>query len=235
MAYGRLSVDPATFLEESILTVFRHRPTSNGRVPPLREPIFVPITRAIFRRSVGSDRGKAQRWWIEKHLSGLSGLTAFSRNQLLNTSVEVYGNRSEASTDILHEYFVPPEQVAPFVDSLRRIVRRHRPDLLNVTLRNVHRDPDSFLSYARAEMFGLVILFNHPRTPAADAGMAAMTRELIDAVLRVGGTYYLPYRLQATPSQFSRAYPQGAEFFALKRKYDPSELFQNRFYLTYGR
>ncbi len=235
MVYGRLSVDPRTFLDEAILTVFRHHPARNGRVPPLKEPIFVPITRAIFRRSVGSDQGKAQRWWIEKRVSGLSGLTAFSRNQLLNTSVGVYANPSESSTDILHEYFVPPEQLPAFVGALRRIVRHHGSDLLNVTLRNVYPDPDSFLRYARREMFGLVILFNYPRTVEADPAMTAMTRELIDVALGLGGTYYLPYRLHATREQFHRAYPQAAQFFALKRKYDPTEVFQNQFYVTYGR
>ena len=64
--------------------------------------------------------------------------------------------------------------------------------------------------------------------------MAAMTRDLIDAALDLGGRYYLPYRLHATADQFRRAYPQAAPFFALKRKYDPKELFQNQFYLTYG-
>jgi hypothetical protein len=44
----------------------------------------------------------------------------------------------------------------------------------------------------------------------------------------------LPYRLHATPEQFRRAYPQAEEFFALKRKYDPEELFQNQFYRKYG-
>ena len=64
--------------------------------------------------------------------------------------------------------------------------------------------------------------------------MAAMTRDLIDAALDLGGRYYLPYRLHATPEQFRRAYPQADEFFALKRKYDPHEVFQNQFYLKYG-
>ena len=64
--------------------------------------------------------------------------------------------------------------------------------------------------------------------------MAAMTRELIDAALDLGGRYYLPYRLHATREQFQRAYPQADAFFALKRKYDPNEIFQNQFYLKYG-
>ena len=47
------------------------------------------------------------------------------------------------------------------------------------------------------------------------------TRELIDAVLAVGGTYYLPYQPHATAEQFHRAYPRAKELFALKRKLDP--------------
>lgn len=49
------------------------------------------------------------------------------------------------------------------------------------------------------------------------------------------GCYDLPYRLHATREQFHRACPQAEEFFGLKRRYDPEELFQNQFYLKYGR
>jgi FAD/FMN-containing dehydrogenase len=45
----------------------------------------------------------------------------------------------------------------------------------------------------------------------------------------------LPYRLHATREQFAQAYPQAREFFELKRKYDPDELFDNAFYNTYGK
>ena len=64
--------------------------------------------------------------------------------------------------------------------------------------------------------------------------MRAITRDLIDAALSRGGRYYLPYRLHATPEQFRTAYPQAAEFFRLKRHYDPDELLQNQFYRRYG-
>jgi len=80
----------------------------------------------------------------------------------------------------------------------------------------------------------LVLLFMQSRTPDADVRMKAMTRELIDAALDLGGSYYLPYRLHATREQFDRAYPEARRFFDLKRQYDPDELFQNRFYMEYG-
>ncbi len=65
--------------------------------------------------------------------------------------------------------------------------------------------------------------------------MMHYTQKLVDAALACEGTYYLPYRLHATPEQLRQGYPNSARFFALKKKYDPAALFQNRFYQRYGR
>ncbi len=100
-------------------------------------------------------------------------------------------------------------------------------------MRGIEPDVDAFLRYADQPVIAFVMLFNQPRTEAGSANMQALTRELIDAALRQGGRYYLPYRLDATAAQFRRAYPNADDFFALKLKYDPDELFQNKFYLTY--
>jgi SAM-dependent methyltransferase len=59
------------------------------------------------------------------------------------------------------------------------------------------------------------------------------TRELIDAVVASGGTYYLPYQLHATPRQFHRAYPKAEELFALKRKLDPGYRLRNALWDKY--
>jgi FAD/FMN-containing dehydrogenase len=83
-------------------------------------------------------------------------------------------------------------------------------------------------------MLAFVMFFSPPRTPAGDAEMQTMKRELLDAVLEAGGRYYLPYRLHPTTGQFRRAYPQADEFFNLKKRYDPQELLQNEFYPKYG-
>ncbi|MGH8023296.1 MAG: hypothetical protein ACRED1_06930 [Limisphaerales bacterium] len=80
-----------------------------------------------------------------------------------------------------------------------------------------------------------MMLFSQKRNAQGEAQMAKLTRELIAAALRHEGTYYLPYRLHATPREFAKAYPRARAFFALKHKYDPDELFQNEFYLKYGK
>jgi FAD/FMN-containing dehydrogenase len=133
------------------------------------------------------------------------------------------------------ECFVPPEQFEPLLVELRRIIPQHHADLLNVTVRDIKRDDDAFLRYADKEMISLVMLFVQTRDAEGEAKMAALTQELVAAALRHGGRYYLPYRLHATREQFAQAYPQAREFFELKRKYDPDELFDNAFYNTYGK
>ena len=121
-----------------------------------------------------------------------------------------------------------------FVETMRSVITRHGANLLNVTVRSVNEDTDTFLRYADQQMIAFVMLFVQETTDAGERGMKALTRDLIDAAIQHEGRYYLPYRLHATPEQFYRAYPQGREFFGQKRKYDPTELFQNRFYLEYA-
>jgi FAD/FMN-containing dehydrogenase len=136
--------------------------------------------------------------------------------------------------DVLLEYFVPAHGFAPFLEAAREIIPRHEADLLNVTIRTIRADPDSFLRYADQDMFSLVMLFNHERTTVADERMRGMTQELIDAAIRCDGRFYLPYRLHATAKQLRAAYPQIDAFFDRKRHYDPEQVFQNQFYTTYA-
>jgi len=48
------------------------------------------------------------------------------------------------------------------------------------------------------------------------------------------GRFFLPYQLYYSKDQLQRSYPQINDFFAAKRKYDPSELFTNTFYQKYA-
>lgn len=232
MAYGRLSVAPESFLQEAILTTYRQIPQPATIVSLEKQPDS-GLPRTVFRSSIGSDYGKSLRWQLEKIVGGEAG-NRVMRNQILNRSSTLFENRHQTETEILHEYFIPPESLEAFLEKCRAIIPQSEGDLLNVTVRNVHQDNDSFLRYADGEVFGLVMLFHQQRTPEGEAKMQVMTQKLIEAALAVGGRYYLPYRLHATPEQFRRAYPQAAKFFALKRKYDPDGIFQNYFYLKYG-
>jgi len=232
LAYGRVNVEPDHFLREILLSTYRVLP--HRFLSPLSKPGLAGVRRLVFRGSIGNAYGKALRWKLEKRFGQIPLASGVTRNHLLNEGVEVFQNRSTASTDILQEYFVPPTQLEPFLERVRAIIPAHGADLLNLTIRFVAPDQESFLRYADQDLFALVMLFNQPRTQQADQRMAGMTGELIDAALALGGRYYLPYRLHATIEQFYRAYPQAQQFFKLKRQYDPEELFQNEWYRKYS-
>jgi FAD/FMN-containing dehydrogenase len=234
MVYGRLNVISNEFLRDAIVYVMSIDGDENASLPPVHAPGSVKLRREIFRGAAADDYGKRLRWQAELKWQPKLTHDSVTRNQLFNEGVEVFQNRSREATDILHEYFLPRARYQEFVTRLQEIVPRHHGNLMNVTVRSVEADTDTKLRYATEPVFSFVMLFQQQRSQEADAKMAAMTRDLIDAALSLGGRYYLPYRLHATREQFLRAYPQADEFFALKRKYDPHELFQNQFYLTYG-
>jgi FAD/FMN-containing dehydrogenase len=234
MAYGRMSVDPGQFLKEAELNIFHRVSPQPDPLPNLQPENEDWLKRVIFRGSVGNDFGKKLRWVLEKALGEHVSKKNLTRNQLQNSDASFFLNRTQSRTDILHEYFLPPENFAPMVQRLSEAVARHHGDLLNVTVRQVLKDDDTYMAYARGERLALVLFFNQPITPEAEKDMQEMTRELIDSALELGGTYYLPYRLAATQQQFERAYPQAKRFFELKKHYDPSGLFQNEFYRKYA-
>lgn len=235
MVYGRLRVTADHFLQEGIINIFHRLPSTNLLVSALGPPKVAGLQRAIFRGGVGSDYGKELRWDAEKYFSSVLSGDIFERNSILYEPSAWFSDHSTNSTDILVECFVSPEQFEPLLAELRRIIPQNHADLLNVTVRDINRDEDSFLRYADKNVISLVMLFNQTRNSRGEEKMSRLTREIIAAALRHGGRYYLPYRLHATPEQFHQAYPQAKRFFELKRKYDPAELFQNEFYLKYGK
>lgn len=231
MAYGRLSLDAHRLFTRALLTTLTRIP--GATIEPADRSNAAWVARAVFRAQTGSDYGKRLRWDLERWWGSEAG-DRVARSAVLSHSVAGFSNRQTARTDILHEYFVPHRSFAGFVAAMREILPRHAVDLLNVTIRSVERDDDAMLCYASDRMLALVMLFSVEHDQAADAALAALNRELVDAVLAVGGTYYLPYRPHATAAQFLRAYPQAPDFFAAKRRWDPALVLRNRFFERYS-
>jgi FAD/FMN-containing dehydrogenase len=223
MAYGRLSISEDAFCEEALLITYRPAPLPKGGLPAASSGSFVQgVSQKIFRAQVGSERWKRNRWRLERRLPPGEA----TRNTLMNEPVAGLG-RSRGMTDILHEYFVPPEKFAGFIDACRAVIPGAGPELLNVTLRWLEPDKTSVLAYAPEARIAAVMLFVQPTTKAGDDAQRQMTEKLIERVLALGGSYYLPYRLHATRAQMERAYPRLAFALERKRHYDPDLLFRN--------
>lgn len=246
MAYGRINVAPLGFLETGTITVLERAP--QGVAAAAQPSGFMQrLKRLAFRGCAGSAFGKQFRWFAEVSVGETAGgflpgkTAALWRNDIMLEPADLFGNRDPACAEILHEYFIPTGKMDAFLKAIRPLLRTHEVDLMNITVRNVMPDERTLLNYtrdtqtgAKAEVFGLVMLFCLRPDAAADSGMEKFTTAMIDAALASGGTYYLPYRLHATQEQFLRAYPMAPEFFAQKRLRDPKDVFTNQFYLKYG-
>ncbi len=132
----------------------------------------------------------------------------------------------EHATYVLQEYFVPAERFLEFVPTMAEILKRHRVDAVNISVRHAHADPGTLLAWARGETFAFVVYYKQSARDEANR-VAVWTRELIDAAIAVGGAYYLPYQPHGTPEQFHAAYPRSRELFALKSKVDPQFRLRN--------
>ncbi len=233
MAYGRLDVAIDGFFERGLLITYRPS-ERQGDLPPASGSGFMSkAARNIFRAQPGSDTIKDLRWWTETELGPRVGGGDVTRNSLINEPVITLDDRDPDRTDILHEYFVAPERFPEFVEACREVIPSSYQELLNITLRFVDTDRQSWLAYATVPRIAAVMLFSQEMSVRGEADMARMTEALIGRVLDLGGAYYLPYRPHATDSQFRRSYSRAGEFVARKRELDPTLVFRNRMWDRY--
>lgn len=137
------------------------------------------------------------------------------------------------STYILQEYFVPVDSFDVFYPKMAAIFRKNKANIINVSIRHSTKDPGAVLAWARTEVFAFVVYYKQGTKPKDNEKTKAWTREMIDAIISCGGSYYLPYQVFATPEQFMKCYPNAEQFFALKKKLDPSNKFQNKLWNAY--
>ena len=133
----------------------------------------------------------------------------------------------------LREYFVPVARFNEFIPKMRDIFQRHHANILNVSIRHALPDTGTLLAWAREEVFAFVVYYQQETTQEARAKVGQWTREMTDAALSVGGSYYLPYQIFATTEQFAKAYPGADEYFSLKEILDPNNRFTNKLWQTY--
>ena len=231
-AYGRLRISDKYFLEQATLNYFTK--TDEKPMPLVQQQNKnAEVRRIVFRGSVGNEYGKRLRWDLESSLNKVSPYAVFSRNEILSEQARLIENKDPNSTDLLHEYFIPKQHLAAFIQDLKPILKDSKLDLLNITIREIQQDQDAFMNYAHEDVFGLVFLFNQKKTAEQEQDMQGLTNRILDVALKNKGSYYLPYRLHISHEKMRLAYPQADEFFALKKKYDADEIFSNRFYMHY--
>ena len=244
LMYGHLSTSPGNLLDEMLLYTYRKVDSAQAEIPPLGEISQVRLRRLVFNLSKQGPVWMRLKWFAEKHIEprlescpvsrnealGQAEGCFVSRNNPMHDSVPYLQNALPAETDILHEYFIPQASFVPFIDALRRITREEEANLLNASVRVVHRE-EIALNYAPSDgMLAVVLYLNQTTDRAGNERMARLTGRLIDACSDLGGRFFLPYQLHYTARQFERAYPEARAFFQAKREIDPDEIFTSTFY-----
>ena len=173
------------------------------------------------------------RWVLETDVGPAMSHGPITRNTLLNEPVLNLPNQNPRRTDILHEYFIPPERFGDFLLVCRDVIPKAQAEFLNVTLRYIDRDDISRLAYAPAARISAVMSFSQEMSVSGEVDMLQTTERLIDGILSIGGTFYLPYRLHARRDQVQQGYPGAAAAMIRKRELDPGLLFRNAMWATY--
>jgi len=156
------------------------------------------------------------------------------RNREIGVPVATLGSWTQIlSSNILQEYFIPLEQFDTFCDRLRDLYHTFQMNILNVSVRYVSADTESLLTYAPQDCCSIVLYMNVTWYPGMMSFLRRWTQACIDAALGCTGTYYLPYHLLATQSQFHSAYPQWKHVRDIKQIYDPDHVFSNSLIETY--
>ena len=140
-----------------------------------------------------------------------------------------------AGTEIITEVYVDPERAVPFLAQVRSALVARKADLTYGTIRLIEADEETFLPWARRQSVCVVVNLHCPRTPGGIEKTKRDFQVILDHAIEFDGSFYLTYHRWALNQHMLAAYPNIREFFKLKKRYDPTELFQSDWYRHYSK
>ena len=159
------------------------------------------------------------------------------RNQLIFESCEplarLYSPFHELEdTFVLQEFFIPKREFLAWTNNAKSILikKYENVTLLNCTVRFVNEDKTTTLAYSRDSegSFAFVLYYRLRRSEEADKVLEEIHHSLAEISLKLGGTFYLPYRHHYSVEQLKQSYPMIIQFFEKKKIYDPHGLFRSK-------
>jgi SAM-dependent methyltransferase len=147
-------------------------------------------------------------------------------------------------TFVLQEFFVPHDKFELWLKAVKQIyvdIENYQKNvgqsliLLNTSIRYVGFDDTTFLKYASAKdgMFAFVLYFRIKKNPEIEADLGLFHNRFAEEAVKLGGTFYLPYRKCYDQDLFERAYPNAREFALRKEQYDFWGIYGNQWFQEY--
>ena len=180
------------------------------------------------------DKAAAFRRYAQHYL-GTHGQTYDTDTMQLATYLPDYADLMQAAsttqphapvkeTLVIGEHYVPYAHIGRFMRAAQTVLRGRGAELIYGTIRAIAQDETSFLPWARQPSACVVFNLRTPHTPVGLARTASAFRGLIDAALKLGGSYFLTYHRHATARQLRQAHPQIRAFAQHKQAIDPQGL-----------
>jgi len=137
-------------------------------------------------------------------------------------------------TYALREYFIPTRKFTHFLNDMSSIFNQNKVNVLNVSIRHAKQDLNTYLSWAKEDVYAFVVYYVQKTDPESQEKVKRWSQEMINAAISHQGSYYLPYQLHATQTQFEKAYPRAQAYFEIKDTHDPHRRFDNMLLKKYG-
>ncbi|USQ15375.1 FAD-binding oxidoreductase (plasmid) [Legionella lytica] len=177
--------------------------------------------------------GKYFRQHIYNRYENLGSIIEWRNYEASYDVLSIEPTSRTKSTYVLQEYFIPINNFDSFAKKMISILKQDQVNVLNISIRHALPDNESYLSWSRTEVFSFVIYYKQGVTEPDKMQVKKWTSSLIDAALDEKGSYYLPYQIIASNTQFLKAYSHAPDFFRLKSKFDPDYKFRNKLFDQY--
>lgn len=138
-------------------------------------------------------------------------------------------------TEMITEVYLSHDNVLAFMTAVRNDLANRNADISYGTIRFIEPDRETFLPWARERSVCIVCNLHVRHTDVGIKRAKATFRQILDRVVEYEGSFYLTYHRWAARHHVATCYPQMADFFRLKRKYDTDERFQSDWYRHYAR
>ncbi len=233
MHLARISTAPGNFLIDMYVTNYVLSKEELKDHTELKKDSFTWLTKFSLGLSRQYNWGKDLFWKAQQSYFNNKNGSFISRNNVMRSESKFLEYENSKNTDVLQEYFVPIDRFPQYIDDLRTVLTTEELNLVNITIRYVSKNEHAVLSYAKDDMFALVLLINQGFSESDQQETREIVQKMIDVTLAHNGSYYLPYMPYPTKNQMRKAYPRSEEFFQKKLFYDPEERFMNFFYERY--
>jgi decaprenylphospho-beta-D-ribofuranose 2-oxidase len=236
MHLARISVAPGSYFNAMYVMDY-YKASDQAQLSDydtLKRETIVAVPKFFLGLSRFNDLGKKMFWNTQgTYMENIDG-KLISRNNVMRSDSAFMDYNNPDKTEVLQEYFIPVDQFTDYIDDLRETLKDESDfNLLNITIRYVEKNEEAFMSYAKDDMFALVMLINQGTGKESKENTERVIRNMIAVTLDHNGSYYLPYYGYPTKAQLYEAYPHTEDFFYLKKKYDPNNRFMNLFYEEY--